>query len=209
MYRISKHVIASGEKRLRPESIEGQSMAVFLDRDGTINRDEVYLSDVRKLYVFLNAIKAIRLLSKSGFKIIIVTNQSGVGRGIVKKSVLREINCKLKKSLAEKGAKIDAFYICTHRPDENCECRKPKTTLLKKAARDFGLDLSSSYIVGDKLSDVGTGMNAGLKESILVLTGIGKKEFLKAKKTRFKLGPVCKDIYSAAKLICKIESCGI
>ena len=183
--------------------------AVFLDRDGTINRDEVYLSDVRKLYVFLNSSKVIRLLSRAGFKIIVVSNQSGIGRRIIKRGELRTINRRLIEILAKRGVKIDAFYICTHRPDENCNCRKPRPGLIKKAARDFNLDLSRSYIIGDKLSDVETKEKAGLREGILVLTGWGKGSLREAKKTRFKLCPVCKDIFTAAKLICKFESCDI
>ena len=175
--------------------------AVFLDRDGTINRDEVYLSDVRKLYVFLNAGKAIRLLSDAGFKIIVVSNQSGIGRGIVRRSQLKIINHKLEKILAKRGAKIDAFYICPHRPNENCKCRKPRPGLIKKAAKDFNLDLSRSYIIGDKLSDVETKEKAGLKDGILVLTGLGRRSLHEAKKTKFKLGPVCKDSLAAARLI--------
>jgi len=175
--------------------------AVFFDRDGTINRDEVYLSDVRKLYVFLNAGKAIRLLSDAGFKIIVVSNQSGIGRGIVRRSQLKIINHKLEKILAKRGAKIDAFYICPHRPNENCKCRKPRPGLIKKAAKDFNLDLSRSYIIGDKLSDVETKEKAGLKEGILVLTGLGRRSLREAKKTKFKLGPVCKDALAAARFI--------
>jgi len=178
-----------------------QNRAVFFDRDGTINRDECYLSDVRKLYVFLNAGKAIRLLSDAGFKIIVVSNQSGIGRGIVRRSQLKIINHKLEKILAKRGAKIDAFYICPHRPNENCKCRKPRPGLIKKAAKDFNLDLSRSYIIGDKLSDVETKEKAGLKEGILVLTGLGRRSLREAKKTKFKLGPVCKDALAAARFI--------
>jgi D-glycero-D-manno-heptose 1,7-bisphosphate phosphatase len=180
--------------------------AAFLDRDGTINVDMGYLNDVKKLRLYSNSAKAIKLLIKKGFKIIVVTNQSGIGRGLVRKSELRNINRRLKEMLAKKGVKIDAFYICIHHPDENCKCRKPKTRLLKKAAKDFGLDLSRCYVVGDKLSDVELGRNAGLKEAILLRTGFGRRHIREAKKIGFKLGPVCRDIYSAAKLICKFES---
>lgn len=182
------------------------SRAVFLDRDGTINRDFGYLSDPRKLYIYSNAGKAIKLLSNAGFKVMIVTNQSGIGRGQVKKYELKNINRRLKGLLAKDGAKIDAIYICPHHPDENCDCRKPRPALIKKAAREFNLNLSRSYIIGDKLSDVETKEKAGLSEGILVLTGLGRRSLREAKKTKFKLGPVCRDILSAAKLICKFNA---
>lgn len=183
--------------------------AVFLDRDGTINREMGYLSDIKKLYVFTNAARAIKLLSEAGFRIIIVSNQSGIARGLIKKKELEKINCRLQELLARGGARIDAFYICPHHPDERCSCRKPKTGLIKKAKRDFSLDLSRSYVIGDKLTDIEMGRNAGVRESILVLTGFGRGEMRRAGDTGFKLGPVCRDVLSASKLICRFESCSI
>lgn len=180
--------------------------AVFLDRDGTINREKGYLRDLNKLYIYSNTARAIRLLSEAGFKIIVVSNQSGVGRGMIRRSDFKNINRKIKESLAGKGANVDAFYICPHHPDDNCNCRKPRTGLINKAAKRFDLKLSSSYIIGDKLSDIELKKTAGLKEGILVLTGFGEKHLRKAREDGVELGPVARDILSAAKLILKIES---
>ena len=175
--------------------------AVFLDRDGTINRDVGYLSTPKKLALFRGTSEAISLLSRAGYKVIVVSNQSGVGRGFISKETVKCINLRLEKMLAERGARIDAFYICPHHPDDGCSCRKPRTGLIKKAARDFGLDLSRSYIIGDKLTDIEMGRRARLKESILVLTGMGRKELRRAKEGNFKLGPVSKDLLAAARSI--------
>jgi histidinol-phosphate phosphatase family protein len=183
-----------------------KNRAVFLDRDGTINREMGYLRDLNKLYIYSNTARAIRLLSCAGFKIIVVSNQSGVGRGMIKRQDFKNINHKIKESLARKGANIDAFYICPHHPDDNCTCRKPRTGLINKAAKKFGLELSSSYIIGDKLSDIELKKRAGLKEAVLVLTGFGKKHLCKAREDGVELGPVARDILSAARLILKIES---
>lgn len=175
--------------------------AVFLDRDGTINREVGYLSTPKKLALFRGTSEAISLLSRAGYKVIVVSNQSGVGRGFISKETVKCINRRLEEMLAKKGARIDAFYICTHHPDDGCSCRKPKTGLIKKAARDFSLDLSRSYIIGDKLSDIEMGRRARLKESILVLTGMGRKELRRAKEVDFKLGPLSRDILAAARHI--------
>jgi histidinol-phosphate phosphatase family protein len=180
--------------------------AIFLDRDGTINREVGYLSSPKKLRLFAGAGEAIRLLSQAGFKVIVVTNQSGVARGLLKRRELKNINRFLEAKLAKEWARIDAFYICPHHPDDNCSCRKPRTGLIKKAARDFGLDLSRSYIIGDKLSDIEMGRRARLKESILVLTGLGKKELCRAKEINFKLGRVSKDILAAARYIYQLNN---
>lgn len=184
-----------------PESIP----AVFLDRDGTINRDVGYLSKLEKLYLYHGAAKAIKLFSQLGFKVIVVSNQSGIGRGFVKKIELQKINRRLTEQLAKKGARIDAFYICPHLPEDGCSCRKPKIGLIKKAAKDFNLDLPRSYLIGDKLSDIEMGRNGKFKEAILVRTGLGQKELRRAREINFKLGPVARDILAAARIIAGIK----
>jgi len=149
--------------------------AVFLDRDGTINQEIHYLTDPRDLELLPSVAEAIKMLNEAKFEVIIVTNQSAIARGLLTKRKLEEIHNRLLKILNDKGAKIDAIYYCPHHPDENCTCRKPKSGLIFKASKEHSIDLSESYVVGDKLIDIKSGRNAGCK-AILVLTGYGKTE---------------------------------
>jgi len=154
--------------------------AVFLDRDGTINKEVQYLDDAEKLELLPNVAKVIKILNEGGFKVIVITNQSAIARGLLTREKLEEIHNKLSKLLSDEGSKIDAIYYCPHHPDENCECRKPRTGLILKASKEYNISLKDSYMIGDKLVDVETGKNAGCK-TILVLTGYGTEEKQKMK----------------------------
>jgi histidinol-phosphate phosphatase family protein len=138
--------------------------AVFLDRDGVLNkkRDD-YVKSVKELEILPEAGKKLSLLMQKGFKLIIVTNQSAVNRKIISKKELDEINSFLLKELEKSGCKIDAVYVCPHRPDEFCNCRKPKPGLLQQAAKDFGIDLRNSWIIGDCDSDIEAGISSGCR----------------------------------------------
>lgn len=149
--------------------------AFFLDRDGTINVDHVYISDPNRIELIPGAREAIERIHRAGFLVVVVTNQSGVGRGIIAPKVLPKIHERL-DSLLGASACIDDYRICTHRPEEDCRCRKPKASLVKDAVKELGIDLAGSVFVGDKLSDVATGKNSGCAYSILVRTGKGEKE---------------------------------
>ncbi len=155
--------------------IKSKSFAVFLDRDGTICEDFGYISDPKKVKLIDGSAHGIKLLKKMGYKIIIVTNQSGVGRGYFTLDEMFRVEDRLEELLREEGARIDGFYFCPHHPDENCKCRKPKTFLIEKAKEEHNIDLSHSFFIGDKMTDVLCGKRAGLR-SILVLSGFGKKE---------------------------------
>lgn len=154
---------------------EKRTPAVLLDRDGTINEDTGYLSDPRKVRLLDGAAHAIKRLNHASVKVVVVSNQSGVGRGYFKNSQLSAVNKRLKELLKKEGARIDGIYCCPHRPDENCGCRKPSTGLASKAALKHSIDLTRSYVVGDKATDVELARNAGAK-AILVLTGDGERE---------------------------------
>ncbi|MEJ7700098.1 MAG: HAD family hydrolase [Pyrinomonadaceae bacterium] len=145
--------------------------AIFLDRDGTICEDVSYLARVEDLRLFSFAAEAIRLLKENRFLVIVVTNQSGIGRKIFDESAMHAIHEKIQ---AEIDAKIDAFYFCPHLPTEACCCRKPNLGMIEKACADFPIDLENSWMIGDKELDVKTGFNAGVKTA-LVLTGYGEK----------------------------------
>jgi len=142
---------------------------VFLDRDGTLIEEVNYLSRVEDLRVFPFTADAIRLLNDAGFLLIVVTNQSGIGRGIYTEADMHAIHEAIQSELS--GA-IDAFYFCPHLPCDGCKCRKPNTGMIEVALADFDIDIENSWMVGDKKIDVETGIFASLR-SALVLTGYG------------------------------------
>jgi D-glycero-D-manno-heptose 1,7-bisphosphate phosphatase len=150
--------------------------AVFLDRDGTINEEMGYINHLSRFRLLPQAVSAIRRLNEAGFKVVIITNQSGASRGYFPASLVDEVHTHLKKLLAVGSAHLDGIYACLHSPDENCTCRKPRPTLIQQAARDLDLDLARSYAVGDRYNDLQTAANAGVK-GILVLSGYGRGEY--------------------------------
>jgi len=143
--------------------------AVFLDRDGTLIEEVNYLSRVEDLRLFPFTAKAVKLLKDSGFLVIVVTNQSGIGRGIYTEADMHAIHEAIQVELS--GA-IDAFYFCPHLPDAGCRCRKPNIGMIEAAMADFAIDMENSWMVGDKKIDIETGFAASIK-SALVLTGYG------------------------------------
>jgi len=156
--------------------------AVFLDKDGTISEEAGYLSHYRDLNIFPHSAEAIKLLNEAGYKVIVISNQSGVARGYLGEDMLQAIDKTLQKKLLNRGAILSAIYYCPHHPEygvypyrQDCACRKPHTGLVEKAARDFDLDLKSSFFVGDHANDVATGRQAGMKTAF-VLTGHGQEE---------------------------------
>jgi D-glycero-D-manno-heptose 1,7-bisphosphate phosphatase len=157
--------------------------AVFIDRDGTINEEMGYINHLSRFKIFDNVSKAIRLLNKAKFKIVIITNQSGVGQGYFNEEFLIKIHEHLILDMKNTGAHIDKIYYCPHHPDAgnskyklDCNCRKPKAGLIELAQAELGIDLSRSFIIGDSHVDVKLAQNAKLK-SVLVLTGYGKGLF--------------------------------
>jgi histidinol-phosphate phosphatase family protein len=146
--------------------------AVFLDRDETLNPDPGYISDpdLFMLYPWVSA--ELKRLKEAGFLLIVVSNQSGVGRGLIRAESLKLIHEKLNGLLfSEAGIRVDHFAICTHRPEDACECRKPKPKLILDSAAKFGIDLGRSFMIGDRESDYQAGINAGLKQSFQIGTG--------------------------------------
>jgi D-glycero-D-manno-heptose 1,7-bisphosphate phosphatase len=135
--------------------------AVFLDRDGTIIEDAHYLSKPEQVRLLPGAADAIARVNAATVPAIVITNQSGIGRGIFTDADHRRITERLNELLAESGARIDATYHCPHRPDEECECRKPRTLLFRQAAADHGIELSSALYVGDRFRDIEPGIVLG------------------------------------------------
>jgi D-glycero-D-manno-heptose 1,7-bisphosphate phosphatase len=149
--------------------------AVFLDRDGTIDEEVGYLNHASRFRMFPFAAPAIRRLNEAGLPVIVVTNQSGVGRGYFPESLVHTVNELMTQQLREKGAAIDAIYYCPHTSAENCSCRKPRTGMLDHAALEHALDLQRSFVVGDRYGDIELARNAGAR-SVLVRTGYGEGE---------------------------------
>ena len=148
--------------------------AIFLDRDGTINEDPGYLSDPSQLKLFPGVANALARLKKAGYLLIVVSNQSGVARGLIDPKMLPQIHAQLDQLLEPSGARIDSYQLCLHHPNDHCACRKPEPKLLLDSAQEFNIDLKKSYMVGDKFSDVEVGVRAGCRGSILVRTGEGR-----------------------------------
>ncbi len=157
------------------------SPVIFLDRDGTINRDPGYISSLKKFRFFDYTLPALKMLSDRGFQFVIVTNQSGLSRGLIDKINLMGINDYIAQTFRENGVELLGIYYCPHHPDEKCNCRKPKTQLFHQAADDHKFNLSGTYIIGDSYKDIKAGKLLGIK-TILVRTGNGNKTEKKIKK---------------------------
>lgn len=143
--------------------------AVFLDRDGTMAVDVPYCRRPEDFVLFPDTAKAINLLHEHGFKVIVVTNQSGVARGYFTEETLAQIHEKMKRDLAKEGAWVDGIYYCPHHPDDNCDCRKPKPKLVLQAVKEHNLDLKRSFVVGDLEMDVGLGKAVGCRTILIAL----------------------------------------
>jgi D,D-heptose 1,7-bisphosphate phosphatase len=181
--------------------------AIFIDRDGSINEDIGYVSRPSELVVYPWAAEAIRLVNQSGMKAIVITNQSGIARGLYTEETLHEIHERLREELAHEGARIDAFYYCPHHPRiggkryrQTCVCRKPQPGMLLRAAREHSIDVSLSYVIGDKSSDMNTATNAGAK-GVLVLTGYGRETYDDPDLWPCEPSFVARDLLEAVKLI--------
>jgi D-glycero-D-manno-heptose 1,7-bisphosphate phosphatase len=155
------------QSRLRP--------AVFLDRDGTIAEEVGYLNHPNRFRIFPFVAAAICRLNEANLPVIVVTNQSGVGRGYFPESLVHTVNGLMTRQLAEAGAKIDGVYYCPHTSAENCSCRKPKTGMLERAAQEHVLDLPRSFVVGDRFGDMELARNARAR-GVFVRTGYGEGE---------------------------------
>jgi D-glycero-D-manno-heptose 1,7-bisphosphate phosphatase len=150
--------------------------AVFLDRDGTIGEELGYVNHIDRFQIFPYAAESIRELNRADIPVIVVTNQSGIARNIFPESLVHEVHKKMVAELAAGGAWIDAIYFCPHKSEDACECRKPNPGLLDRAAREHSLDLTSSWVVGDRYADLEMGHAAGSR-GILVMTGYGRGEY--------------------------------
>jgi len=151
---------------------EAKRPAVFLDRDGTLMRDVDYCGDPKGVDLFGGVPEALRKLKDFGYKLIVITNQSGIARGYFNEEQYRAVEAEV--ALQVGRGLIDATYYCPHLPEDGCKCRKPSPEMIFQAARDHDVDLARSFFIGDKVSDLECGRNAGVK-TILVRTGYGSE----------------------------------
>jgi D-glycero-D-manno-heptose 1,7-bisphosphate phosphatase len=151
--------------------------AIFLDRDGVLIENRVdYVRNWSHVKIFPEAIHALSLATDTNYKIVIVTNQSAVGRGLILQAGADEINRRLINLIHHHGGQVDGVYMCPHKPDDDCFCRKPRPGLLLQAARELSLDLQHSWMIGDAWSDLQAGQRAGVRQTILLKTGRGAEQ---------------------------------
>ncbi len=149
---------------------------VFLDRDGVINIDSPqYIKNESEFEFIPKSPEAIALLTQHGYNVIVITNQSMIGRKMVSREILDAIFKKMKNGVQKAGGRIKDVFFCTHTPEDNCACRKPEPGLIFKACKKYSIDLEHSCMVGDSAKDIECALNAGCKKTILVQTGNGIK----------------------------------
>jgi heptosyltransferase-2 len=152
-------------------------ITVFIDRDGTLNRDTGYVKTPDELDLLPGACKAVARLNRAGARVIVITNQSGVARGFFTLADLDAIHARLRAELAAAGASLDAIYYCPHHPDDGCLCRKPQPGLIERAIQDLGVDPSVAYVIGDQTRDVELARRIGAR-AVLVMSGPSSAEAL-------------------------------
>lgn len=187
-------------------AVDARRSAVFLDRDGTLTVERGYVTKPAQLRLVAGAGGALAGLAARGYRLVVVTNQSAVARGLLDEAGLADIHAELRRRLRRRGVELDAIYHCPHHPTEGlpplrrrCGCRKPAAGLLRRAARELGLDLGASFVVGDGLRDVEAALRAGARP-LLVRTGHGQREAAAVRRTHPGV-PVVADIGAAAAAI--------
>jgi D-glycero-D-manno-heptose 1,7-bisphosphate phosphatase len=149
--------------------------AAFIDRDGVINEDLGFVGRIKDFFLLPGAVDGLRILQSAGFRLVVVTNQSGIARGLFTRRDYELLTSHMRRTLAKQGVKLDGVYHCPHHPDEGigalrveCDCRKPRPGLLLRARRELDLDLTGSVMIGDKASDIAAGRAAGVGSCVLV-----------------------------------------
>ena len=170
--------------------------AVFLDRDGVIIEQVAYLSRPEQAALIPGAVEALKIVHRHGDVAVVISNQSGVGRGYFTAADVDAVHGRIQELLEKDGERVDAFYYCPHAPDEACSCRKPSPEMILRAAERFGVDVGSSLMLGDRMSDLECGVNAGCASSVLVLTGYGAEQATKARAAGF---AVARDMLAAVR----------
>ncbi len=179
--------------------------AIFLDRDGVIieNRSN-YVHSWDDVEFIPGALPALAKLKDCSYKIVIITNQAGVGRGILTLQVVNEINRRIRQAIIHANGRVDGIYVCPHKPDDGCNCRKPQPGLILQAARELDINLGQSILIGDNLTDVQAGQAARVGQVILVRTGLGEAFAQKLPAAGLSGTPVYDDL---AQALAKVVKC--
>jgi D-glycero-D-manno-heptose 1,7-bisphosphate phosphatase len=156
--------------------------AIFMDRDGTLSHEVGYVNHLSRFQLFPFAVAAVKLINRSGYLAVVVTNQAGVARGYFPESLIHEVHAALGTAMSRGGARLDGVYFCLHHPSvgqppyrQDCDCRKPRPGLVRRAAQDLDIDLTRSWVIGDREGDLQLGWNVGARAA-LVKTGYGMGE---------------------------------
>ena len=177
------------------------NQAIFLDRDGVINENRAdYVRTWEQVQFLPGVFDALRKLAGSDFAVVVVTNQSGVGRGLMAAETMRAINDGIVARVQAEGGRIDAVYACPHRPDEGCGCRKPRPGMLLQAAADLQIDLGRSFLIGDAVTDVEAALGAGCRP-LMVRSGRGQAQLSNLRVQGYEAVPVVADLSEAVELI--------
>ena len=175
---------------------------IFLDRDGVINHDSPdYIKSWAEFEFLPGSLEALRLLSRRGYRLILITNQSIINRGMVPLEVLSDIHEHMCQSVADAGGRIEAIFFCPHRPDENCACRKPKPGLIRQAVQRYGINPADAMMIGDNAKDILCGRNAGCGATMLVQTGSGPRARQELAQQQIQPDFVVPDLLHGARLI--------
>ena len=183
--------------------------AVFLDRDGVINRDSPdYIKRLEEFEFLPGSLEALRRLAEQGFACIVITNQSAPARGLMTREALDAIHRRLCAAVAEAGGRILDIFICPHLPADGCSCRKPKPGLLHAAQRKYGIDFSSAAMIGDSVTDIECALNAGVRTTVLVQTGNGEKAARELSARGLRPGFIAQDLNRAVDWLVETDSPG-
>lgn len=186
-------------QKSRPDPFPG---VVFLDRDGVICKDrDDYVKSWDEFVWIPGAKEALKRLSDNHYMTIVVTNQAGVGRGITSQQAVEDIHERMMREVSQAGGKIERIYYCPHRPEDGCDCRKPKPGLFLQAARDFSIDLKKSYLIGDKISDIEAGHGVGCI-TIMIKNGENTGNSISKNRADY----TASDLAEAVDLILKLDS---
>jgi D-glycero-D-manno-heptose 1,7-bisphosphate phosphatase len=194
------------------KTVRMKKRAIFLDRDGTINRDVGYPNSYDMIEIYPYSFEAVRKINASGFLAVIVTNQSGIGRGLIQEKNLLDIHRKMSTAFANRKARFDGIYYCPHyigskSPEykKDCSCRKPNPGMAQQAVRDLDIDTARSYMIGDKVEDILFGTNIGATP-ILLLTGYGRKSLPALRERGFQPAKVAETLSDAVDWILEREN---
>ena len=188
-----------------------QKIGVFIDRDGTLTEEVGYINHPSRLRLYPWSAQAIKALNQNGLRTIVVTNQAGIARGYFNEDLVTQVHEKLRAEMSRAGACLDAIYYCPHHPSvgeapyrQDCNCRKPKPGMLYRAVQELGVDLSRSFVIGDRYGDVELAHNAGAR-SVFVLSGYGLGEYeYQRQKWRVQPDWIAQNLLEATEIIFRV-----